>query len=230
MGDPVVAVDPNDDTLTYELDDDRDIDAADTSGDVGHFSIDMATGQLEVEKTLDHEGNPEGYEFYVRAIDPSGETAEIKVTVIATDANEPPVIMGSSAADSTGPTPEARIELRVNERDDDEEDAFDGGPDMLVLGMTGSGPGARNVFTAMDEDTRGQISWEIEGEDVDDFVLTSSRLSGPDEPIALMLREPARPRGSDRREQGQRLQGDPGCQGQPGRYGPQAADRLRRQR
>ena len=46
-GDPVVAVDPNDDTLTYELDDDREIDAVDTSGDVGHFSIDMATGQID---------------------------------------------------------------------------------------------------------------------------------------------------------------------------------------
>ena len=190
VGDPVVAVDPNDDTLTYELDDDRDVDVADGSGDVGHFSIDMATGQLEVARTLDHEGNPEGYEFYVRAIDPSGETAEIMVTVIATDANDPPVIMGSRAADSTGPTPEAPYELHVNERDEDDNgDAFTGGPGMLVMGRTGSGPGAKNVFTAMDEDTRGQISWDIEGEDVEEFVLTSTGLSGPDEPIALMFRD-----------------------------------------
>ena len=123
-GDPVVAVDPNDDTLTYELDDDREIDAVDTSGDVGHFSIDMATGQIEVAKTLDYEDNPDGYEFYVRAIDPSGETAEIMVTVIASDANDAPVIMGSRAADATDPTPAAANELRVNELDDDDE-AFD---------------------------------------------------------------------------------------------------------
>ena len=197
IGDPVVAIDPNGDTLTYELDDDRDADPdddrdadpADESGDVGHFSIDMATGQITLEKTLDHEGNPDGYEFYVRATDPSGETAVVRVTVIATDANDPPVIMGSRAADSTDPIPEAPSELRVNERDDD-DDAFDGGPDMVVIGKPGSGPGAKNVFTAMDEDARGQISWKIEGEDVDEFVLSSSRLNGPGEPIALMFRDP----------------------------------------
>ena len=43
---------------------------SDTSGDVGHFSIDMATGQLEVAKTLDYEGSAAGYEFFVRAIRP----------------------------------------------------------------------------------------------------------------------------------------------------------------
>ena len=190
IGDPVVAIDPNDDTLTYELDDDRDIDATDTSGDVGHFSIDIATGQIEVAKTLDYEDNADGYEFYVRATDPSGETAEVMVTVISTDANDAPVIMGSRAADATGLTPDAASELHVNEQDDDDGDAFNGGLDMLSLGKTGSGLGAKNVFTAMDEDARGQISWEIEGEDVDDFVLSSSGLSGPDEPIALMLRNP----------------------------------------
>ena len=189
IGDPVVAVDPNDDTLTYELDDDMDADPADRSGDVGHFSIDMATGHITVEKRLDYEDNADGYEFYVRAIDPSGETAEVMVTVIASDANDAPVIMGSRAADATDPTPDAAFELRVNELDDDDE-AFDGGPDMPLMGRTGSGLGAKNVFTAMDEDARGQISWEIEGEDVDDFVLSSSGLSGPDEPIELMFRDP----------------------------------------
>ena len=189
IGDPVVAVDPNDDTLTYELDDDMDADPADRSGDVGHFSIDMATGHITVEKRLDYEDNADGYEFYVRAIDPSGETAEVMVTVIASDANDAPVIMGSRAADATDPTPDAAFELRVNELDDDEE-AFDGGPDMPLMGRTGSSLGAKNVFTAMDEDARGQISWEIEGEDVDDFVLTSTGLSGPDEPIELMFKDP----------------------------------------
>ena len=192
VGAPVVAVDPNDDTLTYELDDDRDADAADRSGDVGHFSIDMATGYITVEESLDYDNSSDGgeYTFYVRAIDPSGETAEVMVTVIAADANDRPVIMGSSAADATGPTPAAPSELRVNELDGDEEDTFNGGSDMLMMGKTGSGLGAKNVFTAMDEDARGQISWEIEGEDVDDFVLSSSRLVGPDEPISLMFRNP----------------------------------------
>ena len=58
------------------------------------------------------------------------------------------------------------------------------------MGRTGSSLGAKNIFTAMDEDARGQIFWEIEGEDAADFVLSSSGLSGPDEPIELMLRDP----------------------------------------
>ena len=40
------------------------------------------------------------YQFLVRAIDPSGETAEVEVTVTVTDANDAPQIMSSIA--STG--------------------------------------------------------------------------------------------------------------------------------
>ena len=55
-------------------------------------------------------------------------------------------------------------------------------------------PGSMNVFTADDEDARGQIFWDIMGEDVDDFELTSSSpapftgLRGPGEPIALKFK------------------------------------------
>ena len=58
VGDPVVAIDPNYDILTYELDDARSADdQLDTSGDVGAFSIDMATGQIEVAvEDLSYEG------------------------------------------------------------------------------------------------------------------------------------------------------------------------------
>ena len=55
-------------------------------------------------------------------------------------------------------------------------------------------PGSMNVFTADDEDARGQIFWDITGEDVDDFELTSSSpdpftgLRGPGEPIALKFK------------------------------------------
>ena len=190
VGDPVVAVDPNDDTLTYELDDDTDTDAPDTSGDVGYFDIDMATGQLEVAKALSYEDHLEGYEFYVRATDPSGETATVSVTVMAEDENDVPVIMGSSADGGAGSVPRAPTELRVYEMDDDEKDAFDGRNDMTVIGRPGSGIGASNVFTATDEDLRGQITWDIEGADVDHFVLSSSGLSGPGQPIALLFDQP----------------------------------------
>ena len=183
VGDPVVAVDPDDDILTYELDDD-------TSGDVGYFAIDMATGQIEVAMPLSYEDHLDGYGFYVRATDPSGETANVRVTVFAEDENDPPVIMGSSAGGDAGQFPRAPTELRVYEMDDDDRDAFDGSNDMMMIGMPGSGVGASNVFTAIDEDLRDQVTWEIEGEDVDHFVLTSTGISGPGQPIALLFREP----------------------------------------
>ena len=48
-----------------------------------------------MKKTLDYDANMDGYKFYVRAIDPSGESAEVEVTVTATDTNDAPTIMGS---------------------------------------------------------------------------------------------------------------------------------------
>ena len=183
VGDPVVATDPNGDTLTYEIDD-----------PAANFTIDMATGQVTVKKALNYENDNDGeYTFTVRAIDPSGETASVEVTVTATDANDAPKIMGS--VDSDDPTPVAASELRVTEQDDDDKDAYTGAPDMLLLEREG-GRGEPNVFTAVDEDARGQIFWDLEGEDADDFVLSSSSddpttgLSGPDEPIALRFKNP----------------------------------------
>ena len=103
-----VDVDQNEDrdTLTYELDNDNDITTlVNTSGDVGFFSIDKATGQVKVAKKLDWDNNPEQpdnpdgkYVFWVRATDPSGETTNdensdaIQVTVTATNVNDAPRI------------------------------------------------------------------------------------------------------------------------------------------
>ena len=215
VGAAVTALDPNSDTLTYELDNDRTATGNPNPGtatapaDYTYFSINPATGQLSVKKKLSAEAtdgrsydgdNPPTagkYMFYVRATDPSNETAEVEVTVTATDANDAPKIMGSKAADAgvDVPTPDAPSELRVNEKDDDAPATYTGGPDLLLLGKTGSGLGAKNVFTAQDEDPRGQIFWTLEGIDADVFALSSSSdqpntgLSGPDEPIALRFKE-----------------------------------------
>ena len=53
-----------------------------------------------------------------------------------------------------------------------------------------------NVFTASDEDARGQIFWSLRGEDAAQFVRSSTDLrepttglTGPDEPIAIRFAE-----------------------------------------
>ena len=210
VGTRVEAIDPNNDTLTYELDDNMvSTDTLDTSKEVGYFSINKATGQLMVKKTLDFDMNgdpPDGkYKFYVRAIDPSGETAEVEVTVIAQDANDTPKIRGSRTAPQlmTDPIPpDAPSELRVMEQDSDDRDApegpdtpYTGAPDLRTALLLGN----LNVFTATDEDERGQVFWDLRGDDADDFVLTQGgttnggtqgSLSGPDEPIAMVFVSP----------------------------------------
>ena len=206
VGDPVVALDPNDDTLTYDLDVDLlDPDPEETGNaepddtgqegaDVHDFSIDKATGQISVKNTLDYDANMDGYTIYVRAKDPSGETAHVEVTVNTTDFNDAPTIMGSISG--TGDAPAAASELRVMEQNADGD--YTGTPDMLLLGLANSGLGNPNVYTAPDEDARGQIFWTLTGVDADAFDLSQSSdtpnptgptgLSGPDEPIALRFK------------------------------------------
>ena len=58
-------------------------------------------------------------------------------------------------------TPAASFELRANEKDDDLEapDDYDGMPGM----STARALGDLNVFTASDQDARGQIFWTLRG-------------------------------------------------------------------
>ena len=241
VGAAVVATEPNsNDILTYELDNDHDpntatdaatLDAADNPvpeanrRDVDLFKVDMATGQIYVNGTLNHENstNDGVYKFYIRATDPSGEMDEQLITVTVTDENDKPRIMASltqaertlidtgvnTDADLTNNIPTAAsTELRVWEEDSDDrngdgspDDPYTGLPDMPlpgveVDGVVVAGIGADNVFTATDQDVRGQIFWTLEGEDADDFVLTSTGLpvstglGGPDEPIAIRFANP----------------------------------------
>ena len=228
VGAPVVASDPNNDERTYELDDSVDEDRSNgvsiVDGDhATYFSIDKATGQIKVENALDWDNMGTGadqgkYKFHVRAIDPSGESAHVEVTVTAQDANDAPKIMGSRTTiqQTDGVAiPLAPSEIRVLEQDSDDRTPLpdgDGQPDAPYHGTpdgaggtAGSAPGLpvalalgnQNVFTAPDEDERGQVFWDLMGEDKDDFVLTQGgqvgtrgTLTGPDEPIALVFISP----------------------------------------
>ena len=209
VGAPVVAREPNDDTLTYEL----DAAAEPNEADVGSFSIDKATGQIKVAGTLDAdsaEGRADDtvagvYKVLVRAIDPSNETAEVEVTVTVTQANDGPKIRGSV---TSGDAPVAPTELRVLEQDSDPGTTYYGTSNGLMgegVGAEGDGPGFReglpvalhlgneNVFTATDQDVRGQIFWSLMGDDADQFELSSTGLETvvdekAIEPIAIIFK------------------------------------------
>ena len=73
VGEPVVAADPDGDTLAYTLGGD----------DAASFTIDASTGQLTTQTALDHQTKPD-YAVTVVATDPSGATAEIRVAITVT--------------------------------------------------------------------------------------------------------------------------------------------------
>ena len=191
VGSPVEATDPNNDVLTYQLDNDDD-----TANDllvVVPFSIDKKTGQVSA-KGLNHEKaavagvTMQGqYLFYVRATDPSGRDADVKVVVTATEANDTPKISGATLSDV------APAELRVMEQDSDDvlDGEFNG-----VIHRPGDGdldtPYERilnNTFTATDEDERYVINWTLEGPDAAQFILDATvRITGDQR--QLQFRQP----------------------------------------
>ena len=173
VGSPVVSTDPNKDVLTYELDSNAVAnDPIADDADVGSFSVDKKTGRVSVKSGLDHEKaavatvTTQGqYLFYVRATDPSGRAANVKVVVTATDENDTPTISGAALTD------DAPAELRVMEQDSDDVLPArnpDGNLDTAYQRIPG------NTFTATDEDYRYVIEWTLEGPDAAQFILDAT--------------------------------------------------------
>ncbi len=217
--DPVTARDPNDDILSYDLwvnpgaDNEEDPIATTTYQvnnvtyftDMAFVSIDKATGQLTLTKTLSTESEtPSGamtdkrfygdngstageYVVMVRAVDPSGETDVQVVTITAEGDNDPPkIVVGAT-------------ELRVNEQDSD-DDSYDGMPELTVRPPVGTVVGTdpittgtedqSNTYRASDEDARDQVTWSVEGDDASLFVLSAANLHGENEPRDLRFIDP----------------------------------------
>ena len=89
IGEPVVATDPDEDTLTYRLGGD----------DAASFAIDPATGQLTTATALNHEAKA-SYSVTVTATDPSGATAEVGVTITVTEVVVFDCTSGNAVADA----------------------------------------------------------------------------------------------------------------------------------
>ena len=194
VGVPVVAQDPDNaqppiERLTYKLaaftdqtdgflpaDDRIDLNNPARPTDVDSFSVDWATGQIKVKKSLNWErpiGGPfDGkYVIIVQATDPGGETDNVLVTITATDVNERPKL--------DPPTPDpltaaGAMELSVNELLIDEEgypfyDPLGTTPRTTGIGTIGGATNMENRYSAMDEDETGTITWHHEGEDAGVF-------------------------------------------------------------
>ena len=92
VGMPLVADDPNGDTLTYSL----------SGNDAGSFMIGSSDGQIRAKMKLDRE-DKSSHMVTVTATDPNGAEASIDVTITVTNVDEAPVIMVGGLGIS-GPT------------------------------------------------------------------------------------------------------------------------------
>ncbi|MCE2485319.1 MAG: S8 family serine peptidase [Desulfurellaceae bacterium] len=97
VGDPVVATDPTNETLTYTL----------SGTDAGSFAINDSTGQLTVASgtALDYEGTKKSYAVIVTATDPvttddpTADSDSINVTITVKDVDESPTLTGEDSVE-----------------------------------------------------------------------------------------------------------------------------------
>ena len=133
VGDPVMATDT--DPLVYSL----------SSGDVRYFTINQDTGQIEVGAgtELDYETKKE-YRVTVRAVDPSGASKTVTVTIDVTNVDETPTL--------------SRKELVAVGRGtiSYEENGRNTVAEYSVLGSNA-----------------GSVSWRLTGPDASDFSISS---------------------------------------------------------
>ena len=125
IGDPVTAIDPDDDPLTYTLE----------GADAGSFDIDAGSGQLRTSAALDYETKA-SYTLMVKADDKRGGTETFTVTVNVTDVDEKPATPAQPTVTATTDTTDS---VTVSWT----KPALNGGPDIvsykLRYEVTGSG-------------------------------------------------------------------------------------------
>ena len=95
LGAPVMAMDADNDTLTYSL----------GGTDMASFGIDMATGQLMTQDALDYE-TKDSYEVTVTATDPAGASDMITVTITVINVEEPGEVTLSDGTDALTMAPQ----------------------------------------------------------------------------------------------------------------------------
>ena len=177
IGDPVVATDNDNDTLTYSLDGD----------DARVFPhCPLTSGQLQTKGALDHEDrDPSSYTVTVTATDPSGASDSIVVTITVTDEDERPPAPGIpmvapastdghntlsvswEAPDVTG-KPEISgyaVEYQEEGTDDWGTDSVDPPGTDTRTTITGLTPGTTYEVHVMAENDEGKSDWSEPGVD-----------------------------------------------------------------
>ncbi len=166
VGDPVVATDTDNDTLTYEL-----IEVASPNdGDDEFFDIDRESGQITVAQDLDYdaaEGRTTGaeagtYMVIVRATDPSGLADNITITITAENVNEDPIVTGRAEL--------SVVEGTIDITDPDAVLVYTSLPDAPGLGELPDPTNQRNEYVYEDPDHLDSIArWTLEGKDAGAF-------------------------------------------------------------
>ena len=140
IGDPVTATDPEQLTVTYELDD----------GDGASFEIDSA-GQIKTKADL-MDQTQSTYEVTVTASDPGGNEAEHDVTITVTDANDPPAFKDDQGDVLTSTTREVAENTAVDQPVGDPVAATDEENDSLTYSLDTTGAASFDI-----ESSTGQI-------------------------------------------------------------------------
>ena len=172
VGDPVVATDTDNDTLTYELDNDPlSTNTLAAASDLQFFDINRETGQIEVAKELDFDavggGRAAGavagtYMVIVRATDPSGLADNITITITAENVNEDPIVTGRAEL--------SVVEGTIDITNPDAVLVYTILPDAPGLDEEADPTNQRNEYVYEDPDHLDSIArWTLEGKDAGAF-------------------------------------------------------------
>ncbi len=143
IGDPITATDPEDDPITFSLDD----------GDGASFeietdaSVDPAEGQIQTKASLMDESKA-SYTVTVTASDDNGAESTHVVTITVTDANDPPVFTEEYPQDETSLTRSVAENTAAGEPVGDPVSATDEESDALTYSLTGTDAASFDFDTA----------------------------------------------------------------------------------
>ena len=149
IGDPVAATDEDGDTLTYSF----------AGDDADSFDIDTSTGQIKTREALDYE-TKNGYTVTVSVSDGKDEEnsadeeidGTIEVTIMVTDANDPPEFSDEIPQDQTSTTRSVAENTEAGQLVGDPVAATDDENDSLTYSLGGTDSAAFDFDT-----TSGQI-------------------------------------------------------------------------